>query len=114
MAFTTEEALMDRRARHVRIRGKLATGALPCQPFPRVLGGPGDGQACDGCDGVVERTDLAMEGTDALGRAIRLHVECFRIWEEARDRSTTAVAPGDRLVPRRPAAAAVAGPSGGR
>ncbi len=85
---------MNRRTRDLRIRGKLATGALPWQPFPRVWAGTGDGHACDGCDETVERVDLAMEGTDSVGRPLRLHVECFRAWEDIRDRGMAALASG--------------------
>jgi hypothetical protein len=35
------------------IRSKLADGRLPVNGIPRMWGGPGAGESCDACEGIV-------------------------------------------------------------
>ena len=73
------------------IRQKLADGRLPHGGIPRVWGGPGAGETCDGCGEVVTKTQSIMEGVslEIEKRAVQFHVACFKIWDE------------ERTVPRR-------------
>ena len=75
------------------IREKLADGRLPLQSIPRVWGRPGHGENCDACDGVIAKDELVIEGMPLVaGRPpMRLHIECFYLWEQERH---AAIAPG--------------------
>jgi hypothetical protein len=110
---------MDRDARRLRIRGKLAEGTLPRQPLPRVWADPaGGGERCDGCDGVVGPGELVMGGLDRVDRAIRFHVECFRLWERARqcwdDAESSAIGPEGPPAPQACGSSSPPGPPGQR
>jgi hypothetical protein len=65
------------------IQGKLVDGRLPQDPLPRVCGGPGQGETCDGCGEIVTRAELAMENADGE-HPIHFHVSCFYIWDAER------------------------------
>ena len=81
------------------IRQKLLNGALPYNSIPRVWGGPGNGEMCDACDGIVTKDEWVIEGISlAVGRnALQLHVECFHLWE--RERSALSGQPEPPLRP---------------
>lgn len=68
------------------IRTKLADGRLPRNSVPRVWGGPGNGETCDGCEEIVTKDQFVMEGISlANGRKpLQLHVACFNIWDDER------------------------------
>lgn len=75
---------MDTLILRLRIQDRLAAGHLPYEPQPRVWGGPGHGETCDGCGETITRTQMGIEIPDATGRGIQLHVACFHIWEVER------------------------------
>jgi hypothetical protein len=66
------------------IRNKLAKGGLPNDSIPRMCGRPTAGETCDGCDEIVTKPQMLMEGTNDAGRSIKLHVHCFYIWDNER------------------------------
>jgi hypothetical protein len=76
---------MDPSALRLLIREKLVNGSLPHNHIPRIWGGPGNGETCDGCGEIVTRSQMLMEGAlDAMGRGIRFHVACFQAWDAER------------------------------
>jgi hypothetical protein len=88
---------MEREALRRLIRDKLEDGRLPYNSIPRVWGGPGNGEACDGCDAVIPKTEFVIEGIsldggglllrpDDLRRPLQLHVKCFQLWDAERRR----------------------------
>ena len=74
--------LMDNSVRQVIIRKRLQAGQLPREHTIELWHGPGFGQICDGCGAPIQHVDgmCLMCGED--WRAIRLHDECFFLWEE--------------------------------
>ena len=77
---------MDAQSIRVLIRRKLADGRLPHNSIPRVWGGAGAGETCDGCEGIIAKTQFVFEGVSTSeGRpAIQMHVACFKMWDEER------------------------------
>jgi len=49
------------------IQEKLAAGRLPNEHIPRIWGGPGNGETCDGCEETVTKAQIVMENLDATG-----------------------------------------------
>ena len=47
---------------HILIADKLQDGRLPRNSVPRVLGGPGKGEACDACGASIAKEQLGIEG----------------------------------------------------
>jgi hypothetical protein len=74
---------MHQQSLQLIIRQKLRDGTLPYNSISRVWGGPGNGEACDACDGIVTKDEWVIEGISlAEGRKpLQLHVECFHLWE---------------------------------
>ena len=68
------------------IRQKLQNGTLPYNSIPRVWGGPGNGEVCDACDGIIPRDEWVIEGIALAGgrKPLQLHVECFHLWQQER------------------------------
>ena len=66
------------------IQKKLVAGRLPYNDVPRLLGGPGNGEICDGCEETVTKDQLVLESLDAAGSGVQFHPSCFQIWEEER------------------------------
>ena len=68
------------------IRQKLQDGRLPYNHMPRVWGGPGALEMCDGCDFSIDEDQLVMEGISLAGgrKPLQMHVKCFGIWDEER------------------------------
>jgi hypothetical protein len=75
---------VEKSDRRERIRRKLAEDILPLDGIERLWGGPAAGETCNGCDEVVPRGTLIMEGINPKGQAIQFHVECFYIWDQER------------------------------
>ncbi len=63
---------------------KLADGRLPHDNIPRVWGGPSDGDTCNACDETITKAHLVMEGISTEGGGVRLHVQCFYLWDTMR------------------------------
>ena len=61
------------------IRQKFQNGTLPYNSIPRVWGGPGNGEACDACDGIIPRDEWVIEGIALAGgrKPLQLHTECL-------------------------------------
>ena len=68
------------------IRQKLRDGTLPYNSIPRVWGGPGNGEMCDACDGIITKDEWVIEGVSLAGgrKPLQLHTECFHLWEQER------------------------------
>jgi hypothetical protein len=68
------------------IRIQLAAGRLPLNSLPNVWGGPGNGETCDACGTIVSKREFVMEATSLAGgrKPLRLHAECFWVWEAER------------------------------
>ena len=66
------------------IQEKLATGRLPHDRVPRLWGGPGRGETCDGCGESVTKDQMVMENLDAAKCGVQFHVACFHVWDVER------------------------------
>jgi hypothetical protein len=77
---------MDKGARRLLIRRKLADGSLPYDRIPRVWSGPGNGESCDACEVAITRQELRVEGIsrEEGGHPILFHAECFHVWDTER------------------------------
>ena len=64
--------------------GKLADGRLPNNHIPRIWGGPGNGEICDGCDEIVTKGQMIMEGLSGKDSGVQFHVACFYVWDVER------------------------------
>lgn len=76
---------MDTSILRLLIQAKLADGRLPHDHIPRMWGGPGDGETCDGCDETVTKTQMIVEGLDTSGSGVQFHVACFYVWDTERE-----------------------------
>jgi hypothetical protein len=92
---------MDKPVLRVLIQEKLADGRLPHDHLLRMWGRPGDGQTCHGCGETVTNPQLLMEGFDAAGRKVHLHVRCLLVWDV--ERQVPVHAPRGPAVLARPA-----------
>ena len=75
---------MDQPTLRLMIHDKLADGRLPHNHIPRMWGGPGNGEICDGCDETVTKTQMVMEGLSGKDRDVQFHVACFYVWDATR------------------------------
>jgi hypothetical protein len=89
---------MDQPFLRLLIQGKLADGRLPRAPIPRVWGGPGHGETCDGCGERVTNAQMVVENLDAAGCGVQFHVACFHVWNV--ERQVPRHQPGARLPAR--------------
>ena len=68
------------------IRAKLENGhLLPQDSVPHVWGGSGNGETCSGCEEIVTKDQLVMEGTSLKGGKVQFHVQCFYVWATERE-----------------------------
>lgn len=75
---------MEDHALRLYIRGKLENGhLLPYESVTRVWGGPGNGETCDGCEEIIAKDQLVMEGVGIKGDEVQFHVKCFYVWAAA-------------------------------
>ena len=65
---------MERPTLRLMIQKKLADGRLPNNHIPRMWGGPGNGEICDGCDEIVTKAQMIMEGLSAKDSGVQFHV----------------------------------------
>ena len=75
---------MDEPILRLLIQEKLAAGRLPNDHIPRIWGGPGNGETCDGCEETVTKAQIVMENLDATGFGLQFHVACFYVWDAER------------------------------
>jgi len=71
------------------IRHKLDTGALPTRDPVQVRLGYGRGETCSACGHPVPSSEPEYDFDASKGRTVRLHVECYRLWESERRRAGT-------------------------
>jgi hypothetical protein len=95
---------MDQPFLRLLIQDKLADGRLPRAPIPRVWGGQGHGETCDGCGEIVTNAQMVMENLDDAGGGVQLHVACFHVWDVERQ------VPGREPSARLPARSAFRAP----
>jgi len=84
------------------IRQKLANGTLPMNSsVPRIWGGPGNGETCEACDGVITKDEWVSEGVSLAGgpKPVHLHVKCFHLWQEERQAMSRAQSSDRALAP---------------
>ena len=75
---------MERPTLRLMIQEKLADGRLPNNHIPRIWGGPGNGEICDGCDEIVTKAQMIMEGLSSKDSGVQFHVACFYVWDVER------------------------------
>jgi hypothetical protein len=75
---------MDQPILRLLIHERLADGRLPHTHIPRIWGGPGNGETCDGCGETVTRAQTLMENLDAARCGVQFHVACFYVWNVER------------------------------
>jgi hypothetical protein len=76
---------MDKSTLRLIIQDRLADGRLPHHYIPRVVGGRGNGETCDGCGETVTKTQVVMEGLSGRARrGVQFHVACFYVWDATR------------------------------
>jgi hypothetical protein len=75
---------MERPTLRLLIQEKLADGRLPNNHIPRIWGGPGNGEICDGCDEIVTKAQMIMEGLSGKDSGVQFHVACFYVWDVER------------------------------
>jgi len=66
------------------IRRKLAQDRLPYDREATPVGHPGRGGRCDGCERPLRWTQMVMEIPRGDGPPVRLHADCFLLWEAIR------------------------------
>jgi len=66
------------------IRRKLAQKRLPHDREATTVGQPGRGGRCDGCDRPLRWTQLVMEIPRDDWPPVRLHADCFLLWDSIR------------------------------
>ena len=72
---------MDQESLRLLIRRKLQNGRLPNDGIKKVWSSRSDGETCDGCDAILSKDQMLMEGvTMDLGRKpLQFHVRCFQV-----------------------------------
>jgi hypothetical protein len=75
---------MDKPTLRLMIQDKLANGRLPHNHIPRVGGGLGNGETCDGCGETVTKAQVVMEGLSGKHRGVQFHAACFYVWDATR------------------------------
>ena len=75
---------MDKSTLRLMIQDKLTNGRLPRNYIPRVWGGTGNGEICDGCDETVTKAQMVMEGLSGKDFAVQFHLACFYVWDATR------------------------------
>jgi hypothetical protein len=76
----------DQDALRLLIRTKLAAGRLPRTRFMRIWGGPAQGELCNACEQIIPRGAFALEDLAEGTPPIHLHLQCFHLWDEERQR----------------------------
>ena len=88
---------MDSEFTRLVIRHRIVDRRLPHGAAVNVSEGPGDGRRCDGCAESIMPNQSAIWATVSEWMFVRLHAECFEIWNSER----LAVSP---VKPREPRA----------
>ena len=69
------------------ISRRLLMGRLPRFSVPVIVGGPGVGGNCDGCDKPLTPAQLVMAIPSREQTFVHLHADCFMIWNAIRPRT---------------------------
>jgi len=80
---------MDNGVRQL-IRQRLGAGVLPREHTIELWHGPGFGQMCDACGAPIGHADGMRLMCAENWRAVRLHDDCFAVWDEECHAATTA------------------------
>jgi hypothetical protein len=64
-----------------KVREKIATRSLPCEPCKAVWGGAGSGAPCAACDRPILPSEIEFE-CEQPGDLLRFHQACYVLWEE--------------------------------
>jgi hypothetical protein len=67
------------------IRARIAKGRLPCSHTIELWCGVSAGQRCDGCGVPIIVNDQMYLLCGEDWRLFRFHLECFQIWDAARN-----------------------------
>jgi hypothetical protein len=72
---STREATMDQESLRLLIQPRSGDGRLPRDDIKNVWSSRSDGESCDGCDAILSKDQMLMEGvTMDLGRRpLQLH-----------------------------------------
>jgi hypothetical protein len=82
-------ALMDPLVQWL-IQRRLEDGRLPRGSVTEIQEIAGNGQPCDGCGAIISKAQRAVSGIAVESwRSLRLHVDCFEVWEAERSESET-------------------------
>jgi len=81
--------VIDNGVRQLTIRQRLGAGLLPRERTIVLWEGSGFGQICDGCRAPIGTAETMWLLCADDWRAIRLHAQCFALWEEERGTATT-------------------------
>jgi len=74
-------AMIDQESLRLLIHRKIWDGRLPCDRAPGVLGAPGVGGCCDGCDEPLATTQMGMSVPWPSEKTFaHLHADCYQIW----------------------------------
>jgi hypothetical protein len=87
-ARPTTSVPVDESALRVRVREKIARGALPREPATRLWAGPGLGKPCAVCDETIPSRDVEYEIEHAVGVKLivrHFHRRCYAVWELERE-----------------------------
>jgi len=80
---------MDNGVRQL-IRQRIQAGQLPRDHTIELWHGAGLGQICDGCTQAITMAERMSLLCAADWRLVRLHAECFALWDEERRVGPTA------------------------
>ena len=77
---------MDQESLRLLIRRKLQDGCLPNDGIKKVWASRSNGETCDGCDAIISKDQMLMEGVtmDLDRKPLQFHVRCFQVWDHER------------------------------
>ena len=86
---------MEDHALRLYIRAKLENGhLLRHDSVPHVWGGlSGKDEPCSGCEEIVTKGQLVIEGQGDKDGEVRFHVRCFHVWVTEREALSVSLAP---------------------
>ena len=77
---------MDQESLRLLIRRKLLNGRLPNDGIKKVWSSRSNGETCDGCDAILSKDQMLMEGVtmDLDRKPLQFHVRCSQVWDHER------------------------------
>lgn len=85
--YLQERVRLAKTLRKQFISRRLLTGRLPRASAAAIVGGPGAGGSCGGCDKPLTSAQLVMAIPSGEQTFVHLHAECFMIWDAMRPRA---------------------------